>query len=268
MFFGYFTACYEMFAKANYVLEMAAPLLALSLCYGAVVLYRFMTEEREKRKIKSTMGHYINRQLLEKILADPGLLKLGGERKNLSVLFSDIRGFTTISESMKPEEVVPLLNEYLSRMVEVVFRHDGTLDKFIGDAVMAFWGAPVPDEQHPRKAVLCAIEMIEELKALQEKWRREGRPVIEIGIGINTGEMVVGNMGSNQKMEYTVIGDNVNLGSRLEGLNKEYHTRIIVSQATYEAVQDMVEARHLGSVKVKGKTKEVTIYEILGRVSL
>ena len=265
MFAGYYTASYQLFAKAHYNLEVVAPLLSLALSYGSVVLYRFMTEEKEKRKIKSTMGHYINRQLLEKVLADPGLLKLGGERKNLSVLFSDIRGFTTISESMRPEDVVPLLNEYLSRMVEVVFRHDGTLDKFIGDAVMAFWGAPVPDDQHPRKAVMCAIEMIEELKVLQEKWRREGKPVIEIGIGVNTGDMVVGNMGSSQKMEYTVIGDNVNLGSRLEGLNQEYHTQIIVSEATFLAVQDMVEARPFGSVKVKGKTNEVTIYQILGR---
>ncbi len=265
MFIGYYAACCLFFSKAHYDLEAAAPLLSLALSYGAVVFYRFMTEEKEKRKIKNTIGHYINRQLLEKVLADPGLLKLGGDRKNLSVLFSDIRGFTTISESMKPEEVVPLLNEYLSKMVDVVFRNDGTLDKFIGDAVMAFWGAPVPDELHPRKAVMCAIEMIEELKLLQEKWRREGKPVIEIGIGVNTGDMVVGNMGSGQKMEYTVIGDNVNLGSRLEGLNKEYHTRIIVSEATFLAVQDLVEAQLLGSVKVKGKTKEVTIYQILGR---
>jgi len=265
MFAGYYAACYEMFVKAHYNMEVVAPLLSLALSYGEVVLYRFMTEEKEKRKIKNTMGHYINRQLLEKVLADPTLLKLGGERKNLSVLFSDIRGFTTISESMKPEDVVPLLNEYLSAMVEVVFRHDGTLDKFIGDAVMAFWGAPVSDDLHPKKAVLCAIEMIEELKILQEKWRREGRPVIEIGIGINTGDMVVGNMGSKQKMEYTVIGDNVNLGSRLEGLNKKYHTHIIVSEATFMAVRDMVEARPLGCETVKGKTKEVTIYQILGR---
>ncbi|MHB9155746.1 MAG: CHASE2 domain-containing protein, partial [Endomicrobiales bacterium] len=262
---GYFAVTYVLFVSRFVYAEFVAPAASLSLSYIGVLFYRFMNEEREKRWIKKTFSHYLSSSVLESILADPGRLRLGGQRENLSVLFSDIRGFTTISEGLRPEDVVELLNEYLSKMVEVVFMHDGTLDKFIGDAVMVFWGAPIPQADHPRKAVLCAIDMIEELKKLQEKWKTEGRAVIDIGIGINTGDMVVGNMGSKDKMEYTVIGDNVNLGSRLEGLNKEYKTHIIIADSTYQFVKDIVEARPLGSVKVKGKENCVEIYEVTGR---
>lgn len=262
---GYFFFTYFLFASRYVYAEFVAPASSLALSYVGVLFYRFMTEEKEKRWIKKTFSHYLSAHVMESILSDPSKLRLGGQRQNLTVLFSDIRGFTTISEALKPEEVVELLNEYLSKMVEVVFRHDGTLDKFIGDAVMVFWGAPVPMNDHPKKAVLCAIDMIEELRKLQEKWKAEGKAIIDIGIGVNTGDMVVGNMGSKDKMEYTVIGDNVNLGSRLEGLNKQYKTHIIISDATYQNVKDIVEARPLGSEKVKGKTKAVDIYEVIGR---
>jgi adenylate cyclase len=264
-FAGYFVFVYWLFRGRNIHAEFVAPATSLAFSYVGVLFYGFMTEEREKRWVKKTFSHYLSASVMESILADPGRLRLGGQRQNLSVLFSDIRGFTTISEALNPEEVVELLNEYLSKMVEIVFKYDGTLDKFIGDAVMAFWGAPIPQKDHPRKAVLCGIEMIEELQKLQAKWRAEGKKIIDIGIGVNTGDMVVGNMGSKDKMEYTVIGDNVNLGSRLEGLNKEYKTHIIISAATYDAVKDIVEARPLGSVRVKGKEKPVDIYEVVGR---
>lgn len=254
-----------IFAKKNITAEYAGPSLSIIISYVGILFYRFITEEKEKRWIKKTFSHYLSAHVLESILADPSNIRLGGERKNLTVLFSDIRGFTTISEALKPEEVVVLLNEYLSKMVEIVFKHDGTLDKFIGDAVMVFWGAPIPQEDHPQKAVLCAIEMIEELKKLQEKWHTEGNKIIDIGIGINTGDMIVGNMGSKVKMEYTVIGDNVNLGSRIEGLNKDFKTHIIISDSTYQAVKNTIETRSLGKVKVKGKEKEVEIYEVIGR---
>lgn len=262
---GYFLLTYALFVSRFMHAEFIAPASSLSLSFVGVMLYRFMGEEKEKRWIKKTFSHYLSAHVMESILSDPNSLRLGGQRQTLTVLFSDIRGFTTISEALNPEEVVELLNEYLSKMVEIVFKHDGTLDKFIGDAVMAFWGAPIAQKDHAKKAVLCAVEMIDELKKLQEKWKSEGKKIIDIGIGISTGEMIVGNMGSKEKMEYTVIGDNVNLGSRLESLNKEYKTHIIMSEATYREVQDIIDARPLGSARVKGKEKAVEIYEVVGK---
>jgi adenylate cyclase len=265
IFAGYFALVFLLFKSRDIYLEFVAPAVSLALSYFGILFYRFMTEEREKRRIKSTFGQYLNPRVMEKVLSDPSFLKLGGQKETLTVLFSDIRSFTTITESLPPEELVALLNEYLSKMVEVVFRWDGTLDKFIGDAVMAYWGAPVPQNDHPQRGVLCAIDMHKELKILQEKWRSEGKKVFEIGVGVNSGEMTVGNMGSTGKMDYTVIGDNVNLGARLESTTKEYHAKIIISDATYQAVKDIVDAKHIGSVKVKGKTKAVEIYAVLGK---
>ncbi|MCB4791323.1 MAG: adenylate/guanylate cyclase domain-containing protein [Elusimicrobia bacterium] len=265
VFIGYFVFTYYMF-KIKYVLaEFVAPAASLSLSYVGVLFYRFMTEEKEKRWIKKSFSTYLNPHVLEEIIKDPASLKLGGQKQNLSILFSDIRGFTTISESLSPEGVVELLNEYLTKMVEVVFRHEGTLDKFIGDAVMAFWGAPIPQKDHARKAVMCGIEMVEELEKLQAKWQAEGKTIIKIGVGINSGNVIVGNMGSMERMDYTVIGDDVNLASRLESLNKEYKTVMIISEETYKQVEDLVEAKPLGGVKVKGKAKAVNIYGVFGR---
>ncbi len=260
--FGYLFFSYILF-KFNYSFDFISPAVAALFCYLAIIVYRFFAEEREKLHIKKTFGHYLSPHVMEDILRDPARLKLGGEKQFLTVLFSDIRGFTTMSENLKPEEVVYVLNEYLSEMVKVVFRHDGTLDKFIGDAVMAFWGAPVHQNDHPLKAVNCAMDMIRSLRSLQKKWRSEGKELLAIGIGINTGDMVVGNMGSTERMDYTVIGDNVNLASRLETLSKEYDTEIIISESTRDAVKDFVETRSLGEVKVKGKAKSVKIYSVI-----
>jgi adenylate cyclase len=262
---GYFFLTYFLFVSKFVYAEFVAPAFGFALSYVGVLFYRFMTEEKEKRKMKKTFGQLVNPRVLEKMLNDPSYQKVGGHKELLTVLFSDIRGFTTITETLPPEQLVPHLNEYLGKMVEVVFRHDGTLDKFIGDAVMAIFGAPVPQNDHAKRAVLCALDMMDELAKLQEKWRAEGKPVFDIGLGINTGEMTVGFMGSQEKKEYTVIGDNVNLASRLEGLNKEYKTHIIISDSTYQQVKDIIEARSLGSVMVKGKTKTVDIYEVVGK---
>ena len=262
---GYFFLTYFLFVSRFVYAEFIAPASGLALSYVGVLFYRFMTEEKEKRRMKKTFGQLVNPKVLDKMLSDPSYLKPGGHKETLSILFSDIRGFTTITEGTPPEVLVPHLNEYLGKMVEVVFRHDGTLDKFIGDAVMAIFGAPIPQNDHPKRAVLCAIDMMGELKILQEKWKAEGKPIFDIGIGVNTGEMTVGFMGTTQKMEYTVIGDNVNLGSRLEGLNKKYTTHIIISDSTYQQVKDIIEAKYLGADQVKGKTKTVDIYEVLGR---
>jgi len=263
--FGYFLIS-QYLISFNIHLDFLKPGLGIIFSYLGIMGYRFRTEEREKRWIKKTFSYYLSPQVISELISNPEKLKLGGERKNLTVLFSDIRGFTSLSERLNPEETVGILNEYLSSMTEIVFKYNGTLDKFIGDAIMAFWGAPIPQEDHAEKAVFCAIEMIEKLAQLQEQWKQQNKPIIDIGIGINTGEMVVGNMGSSQRMDYTVIGDNVNLASRLETLNKQYGTKIIISETTYQIVKDKVETKPLGQVNVKGRQKPVTIYEVLRRV--
>jgi adenylate cyclase len=199
------------------------------------------------------------------MLKDPTKLKLGGDKKDLTVLFSDIRGFTSISEKLPPEELVRLLNEYLTAMTNVVFKYEGLLDKYMGDAIMAVFGAPLDQPDHPQRACWTALNMMSELHRLQNKWQEEGRPALNIGIGINTGDMVVGNMGSEMRFDYTVMGDMVNLGSRLEGINKEYGSNIIISEFTYKAVKEIMCCRELDSVRVKGKKLPVKIYELLGK---
>jgi len=189
-------------------------------------------------------------------------LKLGGEKKDLSVLFSDIRGFTTISEGLTPENLVHLLNEYLTVMTDIVFNHDGTLDKYMGDAIMAIYGAPLDQPDHPARACHSALEMMKALRNLNEKWILEEKKPMDIGIGINTGMMMVGNMGSDQRFDYTVMGDAVNLGSRLEGANKNYKTNILLSEFTYERVKDEFVCMEIDSVRVKGKTQPVKIYQL------
>lgn len=253
---------YYLFKEYQYAIDYVAPMLGLVLTYMAVLLYRFMSEEKEKRWIKKTFGTYVSPAVIDQIMADPNKLRLGGVRTNMSILFSDIRGFTTMSEGLPPEGVVEILNEYLTKMTGVVFETRGTLDKFIGDAVMAFWGAPVPQADHAKRAVKTALMMFRELRLLREKWEKEGKTLMDIGIGINTGDAVVGNMGSTERMDYTIIGDNVNLASRLESLNKQFSSHIIISESTYELVKDLITVESLGNVKVKGKEKEVAIYKV------
>lgn len=257
--------CVYYFIGKQVWIEYIPSAFLIFLSYISITSWRFITEEKEKKWLKKAFGQYLSPVVINEIMKNPDSLVLGGKRQEITVLFSDIRGFTTISEACTPEEVVALLNEYLTKMTEIVFKYEGTLDKFIGDAVMAFWNAPIPQEDHAQRAVFCAIEMMDELAILQDKWRAENRPIIDIGLGINTGEMIIGNMGSIDKMDYTVIGDNVNLGARLESLNKEFKTHIIISEATYRLVQGTVEVKDLGTTNVKGKTKPVEIYEVKGR---
>ena len=262
---SYFFLSQYIFTEYYYNINFFQPGFSMILSFLGIMSYRFVTESREKAWIKKTFSTYMSPDVIAELTTNPDKLKLGGERKNLSVLFSDIVGFTTMSEKLVPEEVSELLNEYLSTMTEVIFEYSGTLDKFIGDAIMAFWGAPVPQEDHPKRAVLCAVEMVDRLLVLREDWRKRGKPLIDIGIGIHTDDIAVGNFGSQQRMDYTVIGDGVNLASRIEGLTRQYKTRIIISQSTYEKVSEYVEVNPLGDVKVKGKEKPVTIYEVLKR---
>lgn len=244
-------------------LELLRPTLSLGLVYTTVMVYRYLTEEREKRRIKGYFQTYINQALLEELMEHPELAELGGQRKEVTIFFSDVAGFTTISETMSPEVLVPFLNEYLTAMTDIVLKHGGTVDKFEGDAVMAFFGAPFPMTDHAVTACRVSVEMQGQLVGLREKWTQEGRPAIHVRIGLDTGEVLVGNMGSKDKMDYTVMGDHVNLASRLEGVNKEYGTHILISEDTYKAAKDHVIARELDLIRVKGRAEPVRIYQLL-----
>ncbi len=255
---------YFVFISFNVWLNLVYPFLTMIVIYLGITIYHYFKEEREKKKIRGAFQYYLTASVINEMLKDPAKLKLGGDKKDLTVLFSDIRGFTTMSEKLTPEELVALLNEYLTAMTNQVFQNDGLLDKYMGDAIMAVFGAPLDQPDHARRACVTALAMMKELHRLQEKWKAEGRPSFNIGIGINSGDMVVGNMGSEMRFDYTVMGDMVNLGSRLEGTNKEYGTNIILSEFTYEKVKDIMCCRELDGVRVKGKVKPVKIYELLG----
>lgn len=247
---------------AHYAVPAFTATAALALTYVVITVVKFVAEQQQSALLRATFGRYVSPQILEHILAHPEKVQLGGERRDLTILFSDIRGFTSISEASEPEEVVEMLNVYLTKMVDILLAHGGTLDKFIGDAVMGFWNAPALDPDHATHAVACAIEMVEETARLRAKWEAEGKPPLRIGIGINTGEAVAGNIGSERVFGYTVIGDAVNLASRLEGKNKDYVTEIIISEFTLARIGDSFETVYLDDVKVKGKERAVKIYQV------
>lgn len=254
---------YYLFKYKGIWINMIYPLGNIILTYLALTVHRYLTEEKEKKKIRGAFQYYLSPSVVEQMLKNPEKLKLGGEKRELTVLFSDIRGFTSFSEQMAPENLVKFLNEYLSKMTDIIFKYDGLLDKYMGDAIMAIWGAPIDQPDHPLRACYAALDMVAELSILREKWRDQGMPALNIGIGINTGLMVVGNMGSEKRFDYTVMGDSVNLGSRLEGLNKLYGTSIIVSEFTYSLVKEKILGRELDLVRVKGRDQPVRIYELL-----
>jgi adenylate cyclase len=237
--------------------------------YLGVVLLKYVAEEREKKKIRSAFGHYLAPQVLEEVLRSPETLSLGGERRHMSVLFSDIEGFTSLSERMAAEDVSAMLNEYLDRMMTSIKETGGTLDKFIGDAVMAEWNAPTTQEDHAARACEAALLMMDEVRTLREKWRGERRPPLNVRIGVNTGEMVVGNLGSREIFDYTVIGNEVNVAARLEPLNKEFDTNIAVSVSTRDEAEihrpGKFVFRRLARVALKGKTAPLDVYELVGR---
>jgi adenylate cyclase len=249
------------FGRGTWV-PVVEPTVAMVLAAFGGVAYQYFVEGREKRQVKKLFSRYVSKTVFEELMADPTRARLGGQRREMTVLFSDIRGFTTFSEQGEPEDIVRQLNEYFSRMVHVVFEHRGTIDKFVGDAVMALFGAPVEDPDHAEHAVLAGLAMLRELETLNRGWAGQGRPTLAIGVGINTGEMVVGNIGSEAIMSYTVIGDAVNLGSRLESLNKEYGTSLIVSEMTRARLKGRYDIRSLGEVVVKGKTRPVAVFEV------
>ncbi len=242
---------------------LVAPVLGLALATFGGTAWQYFVEGRQKRAMKVLFGRYVSPDVFAHLVADPSLARLGGQRREMSVLFSDIRGFTTASEMATPEAVVAQLNEYFSAMVRVLFRHHGTLDKFVGDMVMGLFGAPIADPRHADHAVAAALDMLRELDRLNAGWMAQGRPTLEIGIGINSGEMIAGNIGSDTVMSYTVIGDAVNLGARLESATKDHYARILISEATRARLTTPVAMREIGAIAVKGKTQRVVVHEVL-----
>ncbi len=232
--------------------------------YLVNIVYNFLSFDAERRKIRRAFEFYLAPQYVEEVSAHPEKLKLGGEARELTVYFSDIRSFSSIAEKMNAADLVSFLNEYFTALTNIITENKGVVDKYIGDAVMAFWGSPLADSNHPINAVKSAWEILEKLGGLNAGWIAKGLLEIKMGIGISTGEMVVGNIGSESRFNYTVMGDEVNLASRLEGLTKYYGARIIVSQNTWERVKSDFCGRLLDLVAVKGKEKPVKIYEILG----
>jgi len=259
----YAIGSYLLFDISSIVTALAVPIVQIGISFTFIITYRVLTEQQEKRYIRQTFSKFVSKSVVDELLQYPEKLKLGGEKKILTVLFSDIRGFTSISEKLTPEELVEHLNIYLQSMTDIVFKYYGTLDKYVGDEIMAFWGAPIPQDDHALLSCRAALEMMEELDRMNEQWRNAGKPELNIGIGLNSGDMVVGNMGSSSRMDYTLMGDNVNLGARLEGTNKVYRTNIIISEYTYELVKDSVVVRELDLIRVKGKELPVKIYELV-----
>jgi adenylate cyclase len=233
------------------------------ITYSATSAYKYFTEEREKKQIKTAFGQYVQPEFVHELIEDPEKLRLGGEKKELTVMFSDLAGFTTISESMPPEHLVSFLNEYLGAMTDIIFQNGGTVDKFIGDAIMAFWGAPIEQRNHAILGCRSALQMIDKLNELAPKWVEEGKPYVFARYGLNSGPMVVGNMGSDNRFNYTVLGDSVNLAARLEPANKEFDTTAMISEFTYGRLNDEFICRQLDMMIVKGKTKPVRVYELM-----
>ncbi len=225
--------------------------------------YRFILEGKNKEKIKNAMGKYLSQDIMKNVVQNIDDIKLGGKKANVTVLFADIRGFTSMSEKMTAEEVSVILNEYFSEIEPIITKYNGVINKFIGDAVMAIFGEPIQDLNHPQNAVRCACAMLKKVDQLQDKWLAEGKPKIEIGVGTNTGEAFVGNIGSEKRLEYTVIGDTVNLASRIESYNKVYKTNMLISSSTYSYVADIVDTIKIADVTIRGKAKKMDIYEVL-----
>ncbi len=277
---GYAVLAQALFVAYGLWITVVSPLLTGVLVFVAVTVLKFMTEERQAREIRTMFSSYVSPKIVNELIKDPQKARLGGQRKELSMLFSDVVGFTTFSEQHTAEEVVAQLNEYLGAMTDVVLHWNGTLDKFVGDAVVVFWGAPLDQPDHAELAVKCALDMRKRLEALQAKWRAQGKVLLDNGIGIHTGEAVVGNIGAEgKKMDYTMIGDDVNLAARVEGLTRIFKAPIVITEDTLAQITPLLNAaesphnrgrlqhvliRGLGTAPLKGKDKPVVVYEVRG----
>ncbi len=247
----------------NLLVPVANSMVMIALLFAQDMSYGYFVESRTKRQITGLFGQYVPSELVEEMAKHPESVSMEGESREMTILFSDVRSFTTISEGLDAKELTLLMNEFLTPLSRIVYKHRGTIDKYMGDCIMAFWGAPLPDQAHARNAIIAGLEMLATLKTLQPHFKERGWPEIHIGVGINTGRVNVGNMGSEVRVAYTVMGDDVNLASRLEGITKQYGVSIVVGENTKNAVPDLV-YRELDQVRVKGKDKPVAIYEPIG----
>ena len=261
---AYIGVNYLLFSRPGLQLDLFYPLGEVVLVYLGVTMQRFLAEEKERARIRKAFESYVAPAVVQEMLKHPERLQLGGERREITVLFTDIRGFTTMSEKLDPEALVKLLHDFLNPMSNIIINQGGTIDKYMGDAIMAEFGAPLEQPDHARRACRAALEMVATLQDLNRHWQTQGRPPLNVGIGINTGPVAVGNMGSDRLFDYTAIGDNVNLASRLEGLNKYYGTSILVSDTTAQAMANGFILRDVDLVRVKGKAQGVHIHELLG----
>lgn len=263
---AYYALVAHAFAGHERWLELVFPEVALALTFGTAATVEYVTEGKQRRLMRAAFDKYMSSEVVEEIMRNPAAIKLGGEKKEISILFSDIAGFTTISEKMPPEDLVTLLNRYLSAMTTIIKRqHRGNVNKYLGDGIMALFGAPLNDPQHASLACYAALDCQAELARLRQIWKLEGLPEIAARIGINSGPCIVGNMGSEERMEYTVTGDSVNLASRLEGAGKYYDTLILIGQRTAELAKNDVEVREIDLLRVKGKKDPVVVFELLAR---
>ncbi|MCH2285246.1 MAG: CHASE2 domain-containing protein, partial [SAR324 cluster bacterium] len=263
-------ALYVAFAVYMYVyhgisFSMSYSLIACFLSTGSINLYLFMMERKQKGFIKGAFSQYLSPTVIDQIVENPDMLQLGGEKREMTPFFSDIQGFSTISEGLTPEELVQLLNEYLTAMCGIISSHHGTIDKFEGDAIIAFWGAPLVLPEHATVACYAAIEMQQRNEEMRQMLREQNRPLLYTRMGLNSGPVVVGNMGSADRMDYTMMGDVVNLAARLEGANKFYKTFTMISGSTYELAKDDIDSRQLDIIRVVGKKEPVHVYEVLAR---
>lgn len=261
---GYLVTAFIFSAQQRYVLPVAAPEIMLFLGVVLPTLEQAVSQEREKRRVRNLFSRFISPEMVDQMMKTQDLNSVN-KRADLTIIFTDIRGFTTLSEKLTPEGVVSLLNPYLEAMSQVIYKHGGTVDKYEGDAIIAFFGEPVPYKDHAARALRASLDMRNSLAELREKWAKEGRPSqIEMGVGVNSGEVFVGLLGSEQRINYTVIGDNANLAARLQDLTKTYAWPILISESTYQQVKDEFDCELADAVVVKGKTKAVNVYKVIG----
>ncbi len=267
VFFGWLTLTSATFSYTALIIPAILPITCLGILFACCLLVSNIAETKHSRFLKQTFKQYISPELVDQLVTNPKQINLGGETKNLTILFSDLEGFTSFSEKLKPRELVSLLNEYLGEMTDVLFKEKGTLDKYQGDAIMAIFGAPLEQPDHPIRACQTALHMQTALTKLNQQWEDLGRIQLKVRIGINTGIVVVGNIGSKDRYDYTVIGDEVNLASRLEGVNKMFGTSILISESTCDQLGNDYLTRELGRIVVKGKTQAITVYELISHAS-
>ncbi|MHC4844314.1 MAG: adenylate/guanylate cyclase domain-containing protein, partial [Planctomycetota bacterium] len=264
LFTGFILISQWLFVSQGTWLNMVYPLLVLFIAYTSITVFHYFTEELKRKEIKSAFSRYVSNKVIDEMLDNPEQLKLGGEEKEISVLFCDLIGFTAYAETYTPNAMITILGEYFNEMTEQIFAHEGLLKEYVGDEIMAIFGAPLEQEDHAKRACLTALAMQDRLLNMRQIWLDMDRPALKARVGVNTGVMLVGNVGSKYRFSYGALGDPVNVGSRLEGLNKIYHTDILIGEDTARMVQDLFLLREIDFVRVKGKEKPLRVYELIG----